>query len=178
MKIYSSKSAQNGFGGVLKDVLKGAVQITKNGKPYAVIMTVADYQKLTTFNTKSWETLAREALKEGFLTEDYMVQWLAKVLNYPSENIEQMLSSHTNSNNITGEYEIKESTLKVSKQVKSFIETFSKKEIFKFLSNVMELKNNSHKNDESIFLKYDYGKFSLAYEYQDGCKRLVYIGKR
>ena len=179
MKEYSSKVAQNAFGGVLKEVLKGAVQVTKNGKPYAVIISVRDYQDLVRFNDGYWEKVASESLSEGFLGDEGMVQWLAERLKIQLHYVEAMvLPTQMNADDNTICFELCEPIVKVSNQVQTFMTSLRRDLFVKLFNNIMKHKGSTQDDKESEFNQHDYGKIRVVYDYQNKSMRLLHMGGR
>ena len=77
MLTLTAHHAKNGFGDALRYAQQAPVQITRNGKPVAVIMSIEDYQMTKEFKMKTLkERIARaeEEIKQGKFVEgrEYM----------------------------------------------------------------------------------------------------------
>ena len=61
MDVLSASDAKREFGEVLLKVQRAPVKINKNGKPVAVVLSIADYEQLETLR----EAQLKEAIMEG-----------------------------------------------------------------------------------------------------------------
>ncbi|WP_253307536.1 MULTISPECIES: type II toxin-antitoxin system Phd/YefM family antitoxin [unclassified Rickettsia] len=79
-KNISSKIAQNNFGELMNDAMKGPVIINKYGKPAAVLISHEEYEKFNQLEDMYWITQAKNASKKGFLSEKESANFLTKML--------------------------------------------------------------------------------------------------
>jgi prevent-host-death family protein len=61
MDVLNASDAKREFGEVLLKVQKAPVRINKNGKPVAVVLSIADYEQLESLR----ETQLKEAIMQG-----------------------------------------------------------------------------------------------------------------
>ena len=177
MKEYASKVAQKGFGTVLKELKNGAVKVTKNGKPFAVILSVADYQKLVLLNEEAWEREATVAQEEGFVGGAEMVVWISKKLEVPKQLVEKKVYRRREEKDRIECTEIAESIIKMSIQVKNFANKMSKIQFLKFFSEVAKLLDSKN---ECVggFQQHDFGKYRMMYNHTDEHLQLIYMSRR
>lgn len=81
MKEIAATEAKNKFGHVLEMTMSEPVAIEKNGRPVAVILSIAEYQRLTELEDRYWGEKALKALEGGFVSEDAGKGWLKEKLN-------------------------------------------------------------------------------------------------
>lgn len=81
MKEATATEAKNRFGHLLDEAMTEPVAIDKNGRPVAVIMSFAEYQRLTELEDRYWGEKALKAVKSGFLSEGETAVWLEGKLN-------------------------------------------------------------------------------------------------
>lgn len=81
MKGMPATEAKNKFGQVLEMTMSGPVAIEKKGRPVAVLLSFAEYQRLTELEDRYWGDRAVAALKNGFVAEDAGNQWLKEKLD-------------------------------------------------------------------------------------------------
>jgi antitoxin Phd len=67
MYTISAKEARNEFSALLDSVRSDPVQIQKNGKPVAVVISVEDYERLSALEDAWWAEKAKRAEKKGYL---------------------------------------------------------------------------------------------------------------
>jgi len=70
MKKIAATEAKNQFGHLLEMVLTKPVTIEKKGRPVAVILCFAEYQRLTEIEERFGGDRALNALESGFLSEN------------------------------------------------------------------------------------------------------------
>jgi antitoxin Phd len=69
MKGTAATDVKNKFGQVLETVMSEPVAIEKNGRPVAVMMSMAEYQRLMEIEDRYWGEKALKALEEGFASD-------------------------------------------------------------------------------------------------------------
>lgn len=69
MKEAAATDVKNKFGQMLETVMSEPVTIEKNGRPVAVMMSVAEYERLTEIEDRYWGEKALKALEEGFASD-------------------------------------------------------------------------------------------------------------
>lgn len=67
MKTARATDIKNRFGLYLDSSLVEPVVIEKNGRPVAVMMSMSDYERLTTLEDAHWAEKAKKAEKAGYL---------------------------------------------------------------------------------------------------------------
>jgi prevent-host-death family protein len=70
MKEAAATDVKNKFGQMLETVMSEPVAIEKNGRPVAVMMSMAEYERLTEIEDRYWGEKALKALEEGFASDD------------------------------------------------------------------------------------------------------------
>ena len=81
MQTISSREAQNHFGDMMNQAIKGPVLISKYGKPSAVLISHEKYLSFNAMEDLYWSTKAREASKKGYLTPKASRDFLDSILN-------------------------------------------------------------------------------------------------
>jgi antitoxin Phd len=69
MKEAAATDVKNKFGQMLETVVSEPVTIEKNGRPVAVMMSMAEYERLTEIEDRYWGEKALKALEEGFASD-------------------------------------------------------------------------------------------------------------
>jgi antitoxin Phd len=69
MKEAAATDVKNKFGQMLEAVMSEPVTIEKNGRPVAVMMSMAEYERLTEIEDRYWGEKALKALEEGFASD-------------------------------------------------------------------------------------------------------------
>ena len=69
MKEAAATDVKNKFGQMLETVMSEPVAIEKNGRPVAVMMSMAEYERLTEIEDRYWGEKALKALEEGFASD-------------------------------------------------------------------------------------------------------------
>lgn len=177
MKEISSTKAQNGFGSVLKETEKGAVTVTTYGKPVAVVVSYNEYRKLVRHNDGYWERVATEALTDGFLSNEEMMQWLEIKLKLPMHSVEDILLRLTKEQRRPWQ-ETYEITHKMSKQTHTFMDTLSRSRFIRVFTDVMKLRNAVVKPSGGGFRQHDSGSIRVLFDFEGGALRLIYMDRR
>lgn len=81
MKGTAATDAKNKFGQVLEMAMTEPVAIEKKGKPVAVILSFAEYQRLTELDDRNWGEKALKALEGGFVSEEDAKTWLKEKID-------------------------------------------------------------------------------------------------
>lgn len=66
MKTVTAKEARIRLGEVLEAAQHEPVKISKNGRPYAVILSARDHEALLAMEDEYWLKRAKEAEQEGY----------------------------------------------------------------------------------------------------------------
>jgi prevent-host-death family protein len=69
MKEAAATDVKNKFGQMLETVMSEPVAIEKNGRPVAVMMSMAEYERLMEIEDRYWGEKALKALEEGFASD-------------------------------------------------------------------------------------------------------------
>jgi len=69
MKEAAATDVKNKFGQMLETVMSEPVTIEKNGRPVAVMMSMAEYERLMEIEDRYWGEKALKALEEGFASD-------------------------------------------------------------------------------------------------------------
>lgn len=80
MKETAATEAKNRFGQLLEMAMNEPVAIGKKGRPVAVLLSFAEYQRLTELEDRYWGEKALKALESGFISEGETTNWLKKKL--------------------------------------------------------------------------------------------------
>ena len=72
----SATIAKNNFGLLLDKAIAEPVVIEKKGRPVAVVLSIAEYERLTDIEDRYWGEKAMTAVNEGFLSEEESRKWL------------------------------------------------------------------------------------------------------
>jgi prevent-host-death family protein len=65
MKTMSAKDAKNSFGLLLDQARAEPVQVEKHGRPVVVVMSVEEFEKLSSARTKGRQVSERQRREEG-----------------------------------------------------------------------------------------------------------------
>ena len=79
--IFTAKEAKNNFGRLLEEVRVGPVEIKKNGRKVAVLLSAEEYNRFESFEDAIWAKRADEAKKGGFIGAKKSMELLKKALN-------------------------------------------------------------------------------------------------
>ena len=80
MKETAATEAKNRFGQLLEMAMNEPVAIEKKGRRVAVLLSFAEYQRLTELEDRYWGERALKALEGGFVAEAEANDWLKKKL--------------------------------------------------------------------------------------------------
>lgn len=81
LKSFSAKEAKDEFGRLLDTARQEPVEIKKNGRSVAVLVSAEEYERLEAMEDAWWAKQAEEALKEGTIGEKESEKKLAQWLN-------------------------------------------------------------------------------------------------
>ncbi|MDD5232650.1 MAG: type II toxin-antitoxin system Phd/YefM family antitoxin [Syntrophales bacterium] len=81
MKGTNATDAKNKFGHLLEMAITEPVAIEKQGRRVAVIISAAEYERLTALEDKIWGEKALAAVSKGFLSEKETKDWIKGKLN-------------------------------------------------------------------------------------------------
>lgn len=81
MKGTNATEAKNRFGHLLEMAITEPVAIEKQGRRVAVIISAAEYERLTTLEDKIWGEKALAAMTKDFLSEKETEDWIKGKLN-------------------------------------------------------------------------------------------------
>jgi len=81
MREIAATEAKNRFGQMLEMTALEPIAIEKKGRPVAVILSVAEYQRLTGLEDRYWGERAQRALDNGFVAEGEGTVWLKEKLD-------------------------------------------------------------------------------------------------
>jgi len=76
LKQSAATEAKNKFGQLIEMAMSEPVAIEKKGRPVAVLISFAEYQRLIEIEDRQWGERAKEVLKKGFMTQDETTKWL------------------------------------------------------------------------------------------------------
>ncbi len=69
MREAAATDVKNKFGQMLETAMVEPIAIEKKGRPVAVMMSIAEYQRLAEIEDRYWGERARKAVEEGFVKE-------------------------------------------------------------------------------------------------------------
>ena len=67
MKEAAATDVKNKFGQMLEAVMSEPIAIKKKGRPVAVMMSIAEYERLVEIEDRYWGEKALKAIEEGFV---------------------------------------------------------------------------------------------------------------
>ncbi len=70
MTTFAAKAAKDNFGRLIDTAQRGPVTIEKKHRPVAVVLSIAEYDRLETFEDAFWAAKSDSALKDGLLGVD------------------------------------------------------------------------------------------------------------
>lgn len=81
MKTATATTLKNNLGEVMQAVAREPVHITKQGRDYAVMLSITEYERLTALEDDWWAQRARQAEAEGgYLGEEESMAFLTERL--------------------------------------------------------------------------------------------------
>ena len=81
MREAAATDVKNKFGQMLKTAMTEPIAIEKQGRPVAVMMSMAEYHRLVEIEDRYWGEKARKAVEEGFVSEKKTRTWLKRKLD-------------------------------------------------------------------------------------------------
>jgi prevent-host-death family protein len=81
MREAAATDVKNKFGQMLETAMTEPVTIERKGRPVAVMMSIAEYQRLAEIEDRYWGEKARKAVEEGFVKEKDTRTWLKRKLD-------------------------------------------------------------------------------------------------
>ena len=81
MKTMTATELRHKFGEVVEGLQAEPVLVEKSGRPVAVILSYADFQRLQEMEDTWWGEQARKASQEGFLSADETKEWIMEQMN-------------------------------------------------------------------------------------------------
>ena len=81
LKTVPAAEAKQSFGRLLDDAQREPVVIERNGRPVAVVLSVAEYELFERLEDAHWGKRAEEALKEGSLGPEESERFLRSLLH-------------------------------------------------------------------------------------------------
>ena len=81
MREEAATEVKNRFGQMLETAMTEPITIGKKGRPVAVMMSIAEYQRLVEIEDRYWGEKARKAVAEGFVAEKGTRAWLKRKLD-------------------------------------------------------------------------------------------------
>ncbi len=69
MKEAAATDVKNKFGQMLEAVMSEPIAIEKKGRPVAVMMSIAEYDRLVEIEDRYWGEKALKAIEEGFVSD-------------------------------------------------------------------------------------------------------------
>jgi antitoxin Phd len=68
MKEAAATDVKNKFGQMLEAAMSEPIAIEKKGRPVAVMMSIAEYERLVEIEDRYWGEKALKAVEEGFVS--------------------------------------------------------------------------------------------------------------
>lgn len=81
MKHVPAKEAKDGFGLLLDTAQREPVTIDKKGRPVAVVLSIAEFERLQALEEAWWAKQADAALRAGFIGKKASERLLRDLLN-------------------------------------------------------------------------------------------------
>jgi prevent-host-death family protein len=81
MKIMAASQAKNSFGILLDSAQQEPVTLTKKGRAVAIVLSVAEYERLETLEDAYWRERAQAADAEGYAGTNAGASLLRNLLN-------------------------------------------------------------------------------------------------
>ena len=69
MKEAAATDVKNKFGQMLEAAMSEPIAIEKKGRPVAVMMSIAEYERLVEIEDRYWGEKALKAIEEGFVSD-------------------------------------------------------------------------------------------------------------
>jgi prevent-host-death family protein len=81
LKTVAAAEAKQSFGKLLDDAQHEPVRIERNGRPVAVLLSMAEYELFEKLEDAHWGKRAQEAMKEGLASPEETEQVLRSILH-------------------------------------------------------------------------------------------------
>jgi len=81
MREAAATEVKNKFGQMLERVISEPIAIEKKGRPVAVMMSIAEYERLIEIEDRYWGEKALKAVQEGFMSAEDSRAWLERKLD-------------------------------------------------------------------------------------------------
>ena len=81
MKTISAKVAKNRFGQLIDSAQKEPIEIQKNGRSVAVVISLEEFRRFETLEDSWWASEAAKAALEGFVGTNQSEALLVDLLN-------------------------------------------------------------------------------------------------
>ena len=81
VKTVAAKEAKQSFGQLLDDAQREPVRIERHGRPVAVVVSAAEFERLEQLEDAHWGRRAMEALQEGSIGVEEGEKLLATMLH-------------------------------------------------------------------------------------------------
>jgi prevent-host-death family protein len=81
LKTVAAAEAKQSFGRLLDDAQREPVRIERNGRPVAVLLSMAEYELFEKLEDAYWGQRAQEAMKEGSLGPEDSERFLQSLLH-------------------------------------------------------------------------------------------------
>ena len=79
MLSAASAVVKNAFGRYIEAALVEPVLIKRSGRAAVVMLSYAEFERLKGIEDESWANKAKQALQEGFLTEEESQAWFNRM---------------------------------------------------------------------------------------------------
>ena len=70
---------KNAFGRFIEAALVEPVLIKRSGRASVVMLSYAEFERLKAIEDEAWASKAKQALEEGFLTDEESKDWFSKM---------------------------------------------------------------------------------------------------
>ena len=81
MREAAATDVKNKFGQMLETAMTEPIAIEKKGRPVAIMMSIAEYQRLIEIEDRFWGERARKAVEKGFVSDKDTRAWLKRKLD-------------------------------------------------------------------------------------------------
>jgi antitoxin Phd len=81
VKTMAAKQAKQSFGQLLDDAQREPVRIERNGRPVAVVVSAAEFERFEAMEDAHWARQAKDASKEGYIGVEESEQLLNELLH-------------------------------------------------------------------------------------------------
>lgn len=81
MKKFNTKEAKDNFGELIDIAQQEPVEIQKNGRPVAVVVSLDEYRRLESIEESWWANEAEKALSDSMFGQKESEDFLKRLLN-------------------------------------------------------------------------------------------------